>query len=148
MTAMTEQTPYRIIFFHKHPTSARTRFLLFDSGSICAFSPLPDLAQMVESGGAGTDSVVVDHPASIIRVAAEHLNIEREGLSWEPEFEARVDIPGGSIPILLCRFTGIDPPFAAAEALGACFIDLTEARSLKEVELLLLRRAYEVILGG
>jgi len=139
---------YRIIFFHKHPTSARTRFLRFESNSICAFSPLPDLAQLIESDEAVEKPVIVEHPAFLIREAAEHLDIERETIEWEPQFNRMVDIPGGPIRILLFRFTAIDPPFTAVEAIGGRFIDLTEARGLPEVELLLLRRAYEVILGG
>ena len=49
--------------------------------------------------------------------------------------------------MLLARFTAIDPPFSAAEQLGGAFIDLTQARGLPPLELDLLRRAYEVILG-
>ena len=32
---------YRVILYHKQSTSARTRFLLFASGSVCAFEPIP-----------------------------------------------------------------------------------------------------------
>jgi hypothetical protein len=66
----------------------------------------------------------------------------------EGEYRVWVEAPGGAIRVLLVRFTGIDPPFEAAAAIGARFIDLTQARDLPAVELLLLRRAYEVILGG
>jgi hypothetical protein len=53
----------------------------------------------------------------------------------------------GALPVLLAAFTSIDPPFAAAEACGGRFAAITEARGLPPVELALLRRAYEVLIG-
>jgi hypothetical protein len=58
-----------------------------------------------------------------------------------------VDAPEGLIEVFLARFTSIDPPFDWAEQHGARFIDLTRARGLRDVELQILRRAYEQILG-
>ena len=49
--------------------------------------------------------------------------------------------------VYLAHFTSIDPPFEAAEAAGAAFIDLTQARGLPAAELALLRLAYEHVLG-
>jgi hypothetical protein len=41
----------------------------------------------------------------------------------------------------------IDPPLETARAQGNSFIDLTQARGLPPIDLALLRRAYEAILG-
>jgi len=49
--------------------------------------------------------------------------------------------------VLLACFTTLDPPFAAVERRGGRFIPLTDTRDLPEVERLLLRRAYEHVLG-
>ena len=139
------QPSYRIIFVHKHGTSARTRFLRFSGNTVCGFEPLPKLSQLLDTA---SRSVIATHPAQFLKEAAGRLGLPVKSLEWEPEFNLWVDIPGGPVRILLFRFLEIDPPFAAAEAIGGCFIDLTEARDLPNVELLLLRRAYEVILGG
>jgi hypothetical protein len=47
----------------------------------------------------------------------------------------------------LASFTTIDPPFDAAAAVGGQFIAITEAMGGMPVEMDLLRRAYEVLLG-
>lgn len=138
----------RIIFFHKHGTSARTRFLCFAEDTVCGFAPLPQLAQIRDDIVNPPSPQVETHPAMLLKEAAERLALPPSSLELEPEYNMWVDIPGGPARVLLARFTDIDPPFSNAEALGARFIDLTQARHLPEVELLLLRRAYEVILGG
>jgi hypothetical protein len=58
-----------------------------------------------------------------------------------------VDTPEGDVPVLLAAFTGIDPPFLAAERASGRFISMTESRQLSEVERHILRRAYEHVLG-
>lgn len=142
------QSQYRIIFFHKHGTSARTRFLRFAGDTVCGFEPLPKLSQLIESSPSDSATLVDTHPAPVLKQAASQLEMPSGSMEWEPEFNIWVDIPGGPVRVLLFRFVDIDPPFDAAERIGGRFIDLTEARDLPEVELLLLRRAYEVILGG
>jgi hypothetical protein len=145
MMTQAGQSDFRIIFAHKHGTSARTRFLCFAEGSVCGFSPLPELSQLLDTT---KRPAVATHPASLINQAAMRFRLPAGAIEWEPEFNLWVDIPGGPIRVLLFRFTDIDPPFASAEGIGGRFIDLTEARGLPNVELLLLRRAYEVLLGG
>ncbi len=139
---------HRIIFFHKHGTSARTRFLRFADDTVCGFAPLPKLVQLIDKADKLSQPPVETHPAVLLKQGAERLQLPASALELEGEYTMWVDVPGGAIRVLLVRFNDIDPPFAAAEALGARFIDLTEARDLPGVELLLLRRAYEVILGG
>lgn len=138
----------RIILFHKQGTSARTRFLRFADDTVCSFAPLPKLAQVLGGTDTRQQPAVEIHPAVLLKEAAHRLQLPLTAFELEPEYGMWVDAPGGAIRILLAGFTTIDPPFAAAEAVGAGFIDLTEARDLSGVELLLLRRAYEVILGG
>lgn len=139
----------RLIFYHKQNTSARLRFLKFDSGSVCAFEPLPALSQLidetidVEEGGS-----VVTHPAQLVRDAGERLGLEIEAMKVEGEYHASVDSSKGTVQVYLTEFTTIDPPFAQAEKINAEFIDLTQARNLPDVELELLRKAYECVMTG
>ena len=84
----------------------------------------------------------------LMQQLAESLGIEAEALELEPEYEERVDTPGAVVRVYLVRFTAIDPPFELAESMDGKFIDLTQARMLSDTELLLLRRAYEVIMEG
>jgi hypothetical protein len=110
----------RLILFHKQKTSARTRFLRF-ADTVLAFGPVP---------------------AAEVRMA-----LPAGSLEIVDDFRMDVDTADGTVPVLLAGFTSIDPPFAAAEAIGARFAPITEARGLPPVELELLRHAYEVLIG-
>jgi hypothetical protein len=131
----------RLILFHKQKTSARTRFLRF-ADTVLAFGPLPAAAKLnVEPGS------VRPHPAAHLHAAEERLSLPAGSLEAVADFQMDVDTPDGIVPVLLAGFTSIDPPFAAAEAIGARFAPITEARGLPPVELELLRHAYEVLIG-
>jgi len=93
-------------------------------------------------------SLVSIHPASVIKQTEEQLGLLTGDLEVEGEYQASVDVADGQINILLARFTSIDPPFELAENIQASFVDLTQARDLAQVELELLRKAYELIMGG
>ncbi len=135
---------YRVILYHKQSTSARTRFLRYGYDSVCAPNSLPTLSQLVEGQGDGTAL----HPTAVLQALEQQLDLPAGSLKADAEFQHQVEVPGGSIPIILAAFTTMDPPFDAAEQAGARFIDLTQARDLPAIELALLRKAYEVILGG
>jgi hypothetical protein len=131
----------RLILFHKQKTSARTRFLLF-ADTVLAFGPLPVSASVATGTGA-----VRPHPAAYLRAAEQRLALPAGSLEAVGDFSVDVDTATGPVPVLLAGFTSIDPPFAAAEAIGARFAPITEARRLPDVELELLRQAYEVLIG-
>ena len=135
----------RLILYHKQSTSARTRFLLLGHGGVCAPGPLPSSATLAV--GAGDDDKLAAHPASMLRDAESWLDLAAGSLEVEPGYRHRLTSDEGVIWVMLARFTSIDPPFEQAEAQGARFIDLTQARGLGPVELALLRKAYEKILG-
>jgi hypothetical protein len=132
--------------FHKQNTSARTRFLLLGSGTVCGFEPLPRLAELLEEDA--QDDKVVMHPGALVHSAETRLGLPAGSLEAMGDFYARVDVAGGPAPVFLAAFTTEDPPFAAAEAVGGRFIELPEARMLPAAELQLLRLAYEYLLGG
>lgn len=133
----------RLILLHKQATSGRVRFLCLTSG-IVAFAPLPALAVLRDEDYSPTVQV---HPAALVREAEAQLGLPEGAIESEPGFRAWVDTPEGDVPVLLAAFTGIDPPFTAAERVHARFIAITESRPLSEVERYLLRRAYEHVLG-
>lgn len=135
---------YRIILYHKQATSARTRFLKLGHNSVCLFEPIPKLAELLDREPGNT----INHPAAILQEAERELDFPAGCLKAEGEYRQTVGVAGRTIQIILAAITTIDPPFEEAEKMGARFIDLTEARGLPDIELLLLRHAYELVLGG
>ncbi len=135
---------YRVILYHKQATSARTRFVKFSGETVFAFGPVAKLSQLEESS---LDNTLV-HPAAVMQKTEALLGLEAGSLKTESEYQHKVEVPGGNIHILLANITTMDPPFEIIEQAGGCFIDLTQARGLPQVELELLRHAYELILGG
>lgn len=136
-------TTPRLLLLHKQKTSGRTRFLRLPAGVVC-FDPLPELSSLRDEG---QGAAVLPHPAAVVKEAEAKLGLNPGDIEPEGEFHCWVDTPEGDVAVLMGGFTTIDPPFAAAEALGGKFIQLTEARGLSPVELAILRRAYEYVLG-
>ncbi len=134
---------YRVILYHKHPTSARTRFLKYSYNSVLAFEPLAKLAQLTDQAPNTTT-----HPAMALKQVASHLGVEADVLKADTGFQHYVDVPGEPVQIILAQMKCMDPPFELAEKIDAQFIDLMQARGLPQVELELLRSAYEWVLGG
>lgn len=134
-----------MILVHKQGTSARTRFLRYADG-IVAPEPFPKLAQVLDETERSGDAAVLTHPAMLVRQVAEGLGIDADDIEVETEFRSNVDTPQGVAPIYLGCITTIDPPFDAAEKIGARFIAITEARDLGPSDLELLRRAYDCVM--
>lgn len=135
----------RLIMYHKQSTSARLRFLKLSTGSVCCFDPLPKLSQLIDNE---PNEKLALHPAAFVNEAAQRLGMATHELEAEGEYRASVDVPNDTIQIFLVRITTIDPPFAIAAAQNAEFIELAQARNLPLVELELLRKAYELVMGG
>lgn len=136
--------PARLILVHKQGTSARVRFLRYTDG-IVAPDAFPDLAQVLGEDEGG-DPGVVAHPAMLVNRVAGDLGVDADDIVIESDFAAKVDTPEGVAPIYLGRITTIDPPFEAADGIGAKFIAITEARDLGPSNLELLRRAYACVM--
>lgn len=140
---------FRIILYHKQSTSARTRFVQFEGKTVLGFAPVVALSQLHENGheSAHPDNMRL-HPTAILKSTEEKLGLNQDSLKPETEFQHSIEVPGGNIPVLLAEITTTDPPFQAVAEAGGSFIDLTQARQLPQVELQLLRHAYELVLGG
>lgn len=130
-----------LILYHKHPTSARTRFLRFAHGGICDSGPLPQDAELAPP------PTLCIHPAMPVRAAAAGFGLPTAALLPDASFRCGLRIGSREEQVHLGQFAGIDPPFEMAEACGARFIDLVQARRQPPVELKLLRMAYEHVLG-
>jgi len=133
----------RLILLHKQKTSAMVRFLCLPEG-LLAFEPMPPEASLRDEDWS---SPVDIHPASHARAAAVRLGLPESAVEAEGEFRAWVDTPDGDVPVLMGYFALEDPPFEAVERAGGRFINMMEARQLKTLDQLLLRRAYEHVLG-
>ena len=140
---MNDQEFPRLVILHKQSTSARVRYLSFGE-SVLAFAPLPDLSALRPEE---YPAEVRFHPAAAVRAAEKRLALNEGELEPVADFCAWVDTPAGDQAILLAACTTIDPPFAAAEAVGGKFIAITEARRLPEIERDILRRTYEHVIG-
>ena len=131
----------RLLCCHKQKTSARLRFLRLGA-SVLAPEPLPPGACLCQDGGA-----LRPHPAPALRRAEEYLGLGPGSLEAEAGFHVRVETPAGDVHVLLAAFTSIDPPFAAAARLGGRFVAITELADLPALELEILRRIYEHMIG-
>ena len=92
-------------------------------------------------------TTLATHPGMMLRETESQLDLLRGSLESDIGFRCRVFAQRAASDVYLAHFTSIDPPFEAANAAGAAFIDLTQARALPSVELSLLRLAYEHVLG-
>ncbi|MCE1172604.1 MAG: hypothetical protein LWW84_15005 [Azovibrio sp.] len=133
----------RMLLLHKQKTSGRLRYLRLPAGMLL-LTPLPEGAQLQPPDCHPETHVL---PAGFLLEAEAYLGLPPGSIEGAAEFSAWVASPEGDIPVLLAYFTTIDPPFAAAETRDGRFITITEARGLPQVELELMRRAYEHVLG-
>ncbi len=140
-----------LILYHKQHTSARLRFLRHAHGGICAAGPMPADTRIetipAATAQVGAGASLSTHPGMLLRAAEAALGLPRGCIEADGSFRCRAVVDGNGADVHLAHFCDIDPPFGAAAAAGAEFIDLTAARGLPRAELELLRLAYEHVLG-
>lgn len=139
----------RLILFHKHPVSANLNFFSFSYRSVCAFNPLPKLSALRDNNSVVTSSSgLVLHPAMISAWGEEQLELESGALQIETEFCEQVEVPSGNITVYLAGFTGRDIPKELLQRYQAKMLSLMECVGMAPVEMMLLQKAYRVIMGG
>ena len=139
---MTNTNNNRVILFHKHPSSARVRFLFFtERNSVLAFDSLPELASLMDSSSNIGENQIESS------VLSDYFGDIAERIIFDDEFYTEIDVPNETIGVLLARFDDIDPPFELAQKVNAEFREITGARSVAPVELQLLQKAYTQIMG-
>lgn len=124
-----------LVLYHKQSTSARLRFARFGDSM---------LAARLETSG---DGGVATHPGPLTTRAAERLGLPAGALQLDPEFEAEMLTPGGTLSIRLAAFTDIDPPFDAVAGADGRFVSITETRGIPDTERDVLRLVYEHVIG-
>jgi hypothetical protein len=137
----------RFILFIKHPVSANLHFILFPYKSICTFYPLPPLCTIVDCENGETNDHLV-HPSSALTWGEKELQFDKGTLYIEPEFHELVEVPKGRIRIFLAGFTDYFAAQNIVEGIAAKPQTLLECIGLSPVEMLLLQKAYRVIMGG
>ena len=143
-----ETNSTRLIFFHKHPVSANLQFLYFPYGGVCAFNALPKLSALIDNDGMETQYDSVIHPSSIACWAEQQFQLQSGALLAEAEFFEQVEVPNGKISIYLAGFASYDVPDSFLSQYGARLVSLMECVGIAPVEMLLLQKAYRVIMGG
>ena len=136
----------RLVLYHKQRSSARLRFLRHAHGGVSTPGPLaadaavhPGPCAVDDSGGGRLHT----HPGMLLRAAEAVLGLRRGCIEPDAGFQAHIRAADVCSAVHLACFIDLDPPIAAAAAVGAAFIDLTGARGLPASELALLRLVYE-----
>jgi len=139
---------YRIIFYHSQSTSARMRFLYFtEQNSVLGFSRLPNLSVLNDQS---TD------PAPLLSNSVEqeilaliNQNIPGADLRIKLLKDCCFSIETANKPIIVCAagLTDIDPPEDIAKLHGGKFLELPYLRKLHHIELGMLQRVYQYIMG-
>lgn len=133
----------RVIVAHLHALSARLHFWMMEydnSCSVCLPKPLAALSTLHDDH---EPIGPVIHPAQMIRPIAEQIGLAPDQLSVASASLGWVEQPGEWVPIALLRINGDQLPSLS----GGRFITLMELLQLPVTERLLLRNAYEALLG-
>ncbi|QFY41988.1 hypothetical protein F6R98_04535 [Candidatus Methylospira mobilis] len=143
-------TEPHFLAYHKQATSARTLFLRMNNGSVMLPEPFPFLSSPLEPGEVVYDNgcAQLEHPATLGQRFSTVLGLPPESVEVETDFIESVEIPSGTVTVYLARLKAMDPPRAHFAETGAGFYPITELRGGHPVEMDLLRKAYEFILGG
>jgi hypothetical protein len=94
-------------------------------------------------------TVSPEHVANTVRLAViERCGLNPEELEHVGDFNHWAQTGSGPVRIHLLRFTTLDAPKAAIEALGGEFRAISQLRGSAMSELLLLREVFNLIVGG
>lgn len=133
--------PLRFIIFHLHPTSARLRFLLFQS-QLCAPYKLPALSDLLELAPDTGDEPTL-YPATYLKRLVEEYALPRAQLKVQADLRFWVDTPSGPLPVYGVRAAG-EQPFQAPS--GCQWIELPDCHPLRDIDKLLMRALYTKLL--
>ena len=129
-----------MLLCHKHPVSARLRFLIPVESGVVLPAPLLALAVICENG---ESPQVQSHPASALRELQEYLGLSQT-LELVPEFQLCMEVPGSPLPVYLAALPGHNLCDAPE---GMRWIELPQSIGMPWLDRELLRRVYEVLLG-
>ena len=138
----------RFVFYHKQPTSARMRFMVFDTGSVLSGPSLPILNVVEEVERDYDDEDVVAFPNNGLGAVLDQIGVPKGDAAMAFPDVASVDTADGPVAIHGVKFTEIDPPFDTIEKAGGKFIEMTQARQLSATDMEIIRRIYVHAMGG
>ncbi len=133
----------RVMVVHLHAVSARLHFWVVEydnSASTCLPRPLSPLSTLHTDYQPDSP---VPHVAQMIKPTAEALGLKAEQLMVAEPLLGWVEEPGSYTPVALLRIAGDDLPALQ----GGRFITLMELLEVPVTERLLMRQAYEALLG-
>lgn len=139
-------TPFnRVILAHYDSYSAALLFARWAESSLLWPESLPESAMAIPAPQAAGPA----HDGEAVRQALiEHCGLNGDEVVHVGEFAHWAQTDAGPVRIHLLRFITPDAPKALIEALGARFHHLAQLRGAAMSELLLLREAFNLIVGG
>lgn len=134
----------RVILCHFDSYSTALLFARYGTG-VLAPSPLPEGASAmseVTAPGARYE------PAAALNALTSQYGLDAAQLGLVDDFQEWMSSAEGPIRIHLARFTTFEAPRDAIEPHGGVFKPISEMRGTAMIELNLLRRAFNLIMGG
>lgn len=132
----------RIILCHFDGYSTALRFVLIN-GSVMLPNALPEDAQIladpVQSG---------DQPKDVLFATLERFQVQPEQIELQDAFSGWVSGTGEAIQIHLAKFSTFEAPQKLIAPLGGIFKPISELRRLPSTELIMLRQAFNLMLGA
>lgn len=134
----------RVILCHFDTYSAALLFARYGA-SVLAPSPLPD-------GASAMPAVAAPGPeydcAAVLDALGSDFGLDAGQLSPVDGFDEWVMSESAPIRVHLARFTTFEAPRAALEPHGGVFKPISEMRGTPVLELNMLRRAFNLMMGG
>lgn len=134
----------RVILCHFDSYSCALNFARYDD-SILAPAPLSSHARAMDAPATAT----AHHEAGpVLDALAAKYGLDAAQLRIDDEFEAWLADNSHPVRVHLIRFTALDAPHAAIEPLGGVFKPISQMRGMPPIELNLMRRVFNLIMGG
>ena len=135
----------RVILTHFDSYSTALLFPRWDNNTLLWPEALPASAAPM----AAPATIDPAHVANTVKLAVvERCGLNPEELTHVGEFNHWAQTETGLVRIHLLRFTSLDAPKEAIEALGGVFKPMSQLRGSAMSELVLLREVFNLIVGG
>lgn len=137
----------RLILCHYDTYSSALLFARFGA-SVLAPVPLPEGTTPMPGTDHPGAAAPEYEPAAALEALGAHYGLDTSQLSVVDDFEEWMSNGGEPIRIHLARFTGFDAPRDAIEGHGGVFKPISDMRGTAMLELNLLRRVFNLMVGG
>ncbi|MDO8776845.1 MAG: hypothetical protein Q7K57_50670 [Burkholderiaceae bacterium] len=135
----------RVILTHFDSYSTALLFPRWDNNTLLWPEALPASASPMVAPA----DIVPEYSGDAVRLAVvERCGLNPEELTHVGDFNHWAQTDAGPVRIHLLRFTTLDAPKEAIEALGGVFKPMSQLRGSAMSELLLLREVFNLIVGA